>query len=138
MTSKIEYLGHLSTSCTHLESGTQIITDAPKDNQGNGEAFSPTDLTATSLGACILSIMGIKARDMNIDIKGTTADITKIMHAEPRRIGEIHIVITFPAIEAFTIQKNRDIFERVAMNCPVYHSLHPAIIKKVEFKYQLL
>lgn len=135
MTSKIEYQGDLRTLCVHLESGNQIITDAPKDNHGNGEAFSPTDLTATSLGACILSIMGIKAKDMGIDIKGTSADVTKVMYTEPRRIGEIHLVIHFPNIEAFTIQKNKDIFERVAMNCPVYHSLHPTIIKKIEFKY---
>ena len=135
MTSSIEYKGNLSTLCTHIESGNQIITDAPKDNHGNGEAFSPTDLTATSLGACMLSIMGIKAKEMNIDLVHTKAEITNVMYSEPRRIGEKHVKITFPVIDEFKVKKNKDIFERVAMKCPVYYSLHPDIIKKVEFIY---
>lgn len=135
MTSTVIYKGNLRTLCTHLESGNQIVTDAPKDNQGNGEAFSPTDLTATSLAACMLSLMGIKARDMNVDLKSTKAEVTKVMYAEPRRIGELHVRISFPELELFEDQKNRDIFERVAMNCPVIHSLNPDIIKKIEFIY---
>ena len=135
MTSSIVYKGNLKTICTHLESGNQIVTAAPKDNQGDGDAFSPTDLTATSLGACMLSIMGIKAREMNIDLKSTKAEVTKVMYSEPRRIGEIHVKISFPELEALEDEKNRAIFERVAMKCPVYYSLHPDIIKKVEFIY---
>lgn len=135
MTSSIVYKGNLKTICTHLDSGNQIVTAAPKDNQGDGDAFSPTDLTATSLGACMLSIMGIKAREMNVDLKSTKAEVTKVMYSEPRRIGEIHVKIMFPEIEALEDEKNRTIFERVAMKCPVYYSLHPDIIKKVDFIY---
>ena len=87
MTSQIIYKGSLRTEATHLQSGTLIETDAPIDNQGKGERFSPTDLLATSLGNCMMTIMGIKARDMNIDLTSTTIDITKIMKAEPRSCG---------------------------------------------------
>ncbi|WP_395053248.1 OsmC family protein, partial [Flavobacterium sp.] len=86
MTSKIIYLGHLRTSSVHVQSGTEILSDAPVDNHGKGEAFSPTDLVANALGSCILTIMGIKAQDLNVDISGTTAEVTKIMQTEPRRI----------------------------------------------------
>ena len=133
MTSSVIYKGNLRTLCTHLESGNQIISDAPKDNQGNGEAFSPTDLTATSLAACMLTVMGIKARDMQIDLKSTKAEVTKIMIPDPRRIGAIHIKIYFPEIELLEEDKNREIFRRTALTCPVYLSLHPDIEKKVEF-----
>jgi len=133
MTSTIIYNGGLRTHCTHIESGNQIVTDAPKDNQGNGEAFSPTDLTATSLAACMLTVMGIKARDMQIDLKDTKAEVTKVMMADPRRIGAIHIKIYFPDIEALQDEKNREILRRTALTCPVYHSLHPDIDKQVAF-----
>ena len=95
-TSKVIYLGGLRTNSTHLQSGIEIITDAPLDNQGKGEAFSPTDLMATSLANCMLTIMGIAARTHEIDIDGTTAEVTKIMAAEPRRVAEIHINLHFP------------------------------------------
>ena len=134
-TATIVYEGNLRTLCTHIDSGNQIITDAPKDNHGNGEGFSPTDLTATSLAACMLSIMGIKAKEMAIDLRSAKAEVRKVMYADPRRIGELHVEITMPPIAEFQIQKNKDIFERVAMKCPVYFSLHPDIIKKVNFIY---
>jgi uncharacterized OsmC-like protein len=135
MTSTVNYNGNLRTLCTHIESGNEIITDAPKDNQGNGEAFSPTDLTATSLAACMLTVMGIKARDMEIDLKGTKAEVTKVMIPDPRRIGTIIIKIYFSAIAQLQDEKNRDILRRTALTCPVYHSLHPDINKNVTFVF---
>ena len=95
-TSKITYLGNLRTEAVHLQSGTTIITDAPTDNNGKGEAFSPTDLLSTSLGSCMLTIMGIVAERNSINIEGTTIDITKIMEANPRRVGEIIIEFYMP------------------------------------------
>ena len=92
MTSKVTYLGDLRTSSIHLQSGTEILSDAPLDNNGKGEAFSPTDTVANALASCMMTIMGIKARDMNVDLKGSVAEVTKIMNAEPRRIGAIEIV----------------------------------------------
>ncbi|MCW3114104.1 MAG: OsmC family protein [Segetibacter sp.] len=134
MTSQIIYEGNLRTVATHLQSGTVIETDAPTDNQGKGERFSPTDLVATALGNCMLTIMGIKARDMQLDLEGTQVDITKIMVAEPRRIGEIKVVINFPE-NLKTDEKQRTIIERAAMTCPVFESLHPDLKKDVEFQW---
>ena len=132
MTSQIIYEGDLRTKATHLQSATVLETDAPTDNQGKGERFSPTDLVATALGNCMLTIMGIKARDLNIDLKGTSIDITKIMVAEPRRIGEIKVKFHFPPTLK-TDEKQRIIIERAAMTCPVFESLHPDLKKTVEF-----
>jgi uncharacterized OsmC-like protein len=129
MTSTITYTGELRTVATHLESGTEILTDAPKDNHGKGEAFSPTDLVATALGSCMVSIMGIKARQMDISIDGTKVEVTKVMYAEPRRIGEIIIAIYMPA-NGYT-DKDKKILEHAAMTCPVFLSLHPDIKKDV-------
>ena len=95
MMSKVSYLGNLRTKAVHIQSGDTIITDAPTDNQGKGEAFSPTDLVATSLASCVLTIMGIIARRYNISLKGTTAEVEKSMSANPRRINEIRINIFF-------------------------------------------
>ncbi len=134
MTSQIIYEGNLRTVATHLQSGTAIETDAPVDNQGKGERFSPTDLVATALGNCMLTIMGIKARDMKIDLEGTTVDITKNMVADPRRIGEIKVVINFPE-SLQTEEKQRKILEKAAMTCPVFESLHPGLKKDVQFKW---
>lgn len=134
MTSQIIYEGNLRTVATHLQSGTVIETDAPTDNQGKGERFSPTDLVATSLGNCMLTIMGIKARDMNVDLAGTKIDITKIMVADPRRIGEIKAIFSFPE-GLQTDEKQRTILERAALTCPVFESLHPELKKTVEFKW---
>jgi uncharacterized OsmC-like protein len=136
MTSQIIYKGDLRTEATHLQSGTVIETDAPVDNQGKGERFSPTDLVATALGNCMLTIMGIKARDMNIDLTGTTIDITKIMVADPRRIGTIKVVFQFPA-SLEIIEKDRTILERAALTCPVAKSLSSELVQEVTFNWNL-
>ena len=96
MTSTVVYEGNLRTVCTHLKSGTEIETDAPTDNQGQGERFSPSDLLATSLGACMMTIMGIKARDMQVDLAGVKIEVEKIMKQEPRRVGGINLTFHFP------------------------------------------
>ncbi|MDQ6815746.1 MAG: OsmC family protein [Bacteroidota bacterium] len=134
MTSQVIYEGNLRTVATHLQSGTVIETDAPTDNQGKGERFSPTDLVATALGNCMLTIMGIKARDMQLNLEGTAVDITKNMVTNPRRIGEIKVVINFPE-NLKADEKQRAIIERAAMTCPVFESLHPDLKKDVEFKW---
>lgn len=134
MTSQITYEGNLRTVATHLQSGTVIETDAPTDNQGKGERFSPTDLVATALGNCMLTIMGIKARDMQINLEGTTIDITKNMVTNPRRIGEIKVIINFPE-NLRAEEKQKTILENAAMTCPVFESLHPEMKKDVEFKW---
>lgn len=133
MTSKIIYLGHLRTSSVHVQSGTEILSDAPVDNHGKGEAFSPTDLVANALGSCILTIMGIKAQDLNVDISGTTAEVTKIMQTEPRRIAKIEINITFIKQQDEKIKK---ILEKAAMTCPVFNSLHPDLEKIITFNWK--
>ena len=127
-TSKVTYQGDLRTTAIHLQSSNEIITDAPVDNQGKGEAFSPTDLLATSLASCMLTIIGIKARDMEIDIAGTTAEVTKVMAVDPRRVSEVHIAITFnQALD----DKTQRIFYNTALTCPVAKSIHPDIIQRV-------
>ena len=129
-TSKVTYLGDLRTSSIHLQSGSEIITDAPTDNNGKGEAFSPTDSVANGLASCMFTVMGIKANDLGVDFSGSTAEVTKIMAAEPRRISEIHINfnMNLPADE-----KIKTILERTAMTCPVFYSLHPDIKKEISF-----
>ena len=132
-TSKVTYQGDLRTTAVHLQSKNEIITDAPIDNQGKGEAFSPTDLLATSLASCMLTIIGIKARDMDIDIAGTTAEVTKIMSADPRRVSEVHIAITF---NQELDDKTQKIFYNTALTCPVAKSIHPDIIQRVTINYK--
>ena len=130
MTSKITYLGNLRTSSIHLQSGTEIISDAPIDNNGKGEAFSPTDLLANSLGSCMMTIMAIKARDLNVDLTDSTVGVIKVMQTEPRRIGKVGIEMH---MKGNVTEKERIILERVAMNCPVYLSLNPEIKKEISF-----
>ncbi len=132
-TSSIEYVGDLRTICIHLQSGTQILTDAPTDNHGKGEAFSPTDLVATALGSCMVSIMAIKSKDLEVDLKDSTVSVTKIMQAEPRKIAKIIVELNM-AID--TSDKNKIILERSAMTCPVLLSLHPDIEKEVTFNWK--
>lgn len=132
MTSKVTYLGELRTSSIHLQSGNEIISDAPLDNNGKGEAFSPTDTVANALASCMFTIMGIKARDMEINIEGSTAGVTKVMQSDPRKIARIEIVFQMVA-EAD--EKVRTILERAALTCPVYLSLHPDIVKDVKFNW---
>ncbi len=131
-TSKVVYKGDIRTESTHLQSGTIILTDGPTDNHGKGEAFSPTDMVANSLATCMLSIMGIKANAMNLDIEGSTAEVTKIMQAEPRMISEIVVVLNMQGVND---EKSRIILERSAMTCPVFLSLHPDIKKTIRFNW---
>ena len=128
MTSKITYLGDLRTSSIHLQSGTEILSDAPVDNNGKGEAFSPTDLVANATGSCMMTIMAIKARDLNVDLIGTTIEVTKIMQTEPRKIARLEIIMN---MSIATDEKTKIILERTAMNCPVLLSLNPDIEKDI-------
>lgn len=132
MTSKIIYQGDLRTSCEHLQSGTKILTDAPTDNHGKGEAFSPTDLVATSLGSCMISIMAIKCKELRLDLIDTEIHVTKIMQAEPRKIAKIVVSLHIPINPS---DKDKTILERAAMHCPVFLSLHPDIEKEVSFHW---
>ncbi|WP_113637415.1 OsmC family protein [Nubsella zeaxanthinifaciens] len=132
-TSKITYQGSLRTVSVHLSSGNEIITDAPIDNQGKGEAFSPTDLLATSLGNCMLTIIGIAAKNYDFSIDGATAEVTKVMAQDPRRVSEIHVTLQFPA-NAYS-EKQKAIIERSAKTCPVSYSLHPDIKQELTFLY---
>jgi uncharacterized OsmC-like protein len=133
MTSKITYLGELRTSSIHIQSGSEIISDAPIDNNGKGAAFSPTDTVANGLGSCMFTVMGIKAAEMNVDLSNSTAEITKVMAAEPRRISEIHIVFNITSV---LDDKTKTILERTAMTCPVHYSLHPDIKKVITFNWK--
>ncbi|WP_293889958.1 OsmC family protein [Flavobacterium sp.] len=132
-TSIIRYLGELRTSSMHLQSGTEILTDAPTDNHGKGEAFSPTDMVANSLGTCMISIMAIKSKDLDIELKGSTAEVTKIMQSEPRKIARIEVILNMAVA---TSDKNKTILERSAMTCPVFLSLHPDIEKVITFNWK--
>ena len=132
MTSKVNYLGDLRTAAIHIASDKNIITDAPIDNQGKGEAFSPTDTVATALASCLLTIMGIKARDLNIDITKTSADVTKVMASNPRRISEIEITVNFTKSYDQRIKK---ILEKAALTCPVSNSLHPDLKQNILFNW---
>lgn len=132
-TATIVYQGELRTQATHLFSGTQIITDAPLDNQGKAQAFSPTDLVATALGSCMLTLMGISARNHQWNIEGTQVKITKKMGSDPRRIIGIDVIITMPADEYDS--KKKQILENTARTCPVAKSIHPDIIQDVTFIY---
>lgn len=133
MTSRVTYLGDLRTECEHLQSKSKFITDAPLDNQGKGEAFSPTDTVATALASCMFTIIGIKARDNGLDVDGAYAEVTKTMAADPRRISGIKVAITFPTSYE---EKNRKILERAAKTCPVLYSLHPDIVLDISFHYK--
>ena len=133
MTSKITYLGDLRTSSIHIQSNVEILSDAPIDNNGKGEAFSPTDLIANALGSCMMTIMAIKSKDLNLDLTGSTLEITKIMNAEPRRIGKI--IVNLKLAVAVT-EKEKTILERAAMSCPVFLSLHPEIEKEISFSWK--
>ena len=135
MTSQIVYKGNLRTEATHLQSNTIIETDAPVDNNGKGERFSPTDIVATALGSCMLTIMGMKAETMNIDLTGTKLDIQKMMAANPRRISGIQINFHFPDSLQLS-DKERAILENAAHTCPVAKSLHPDVDVEVKFGWK--
>ncbi len=132
MTSKVLYKGDLRTEATHLQSGTTIITDAPTDNHGKGEAFSPTDLVATALASCMATIMGIAAKTHGLAIEGTRFEVTKIMASEPRRIGGIVVDVYYPESLSLS-EKEQAILKNAALTCPVFQSLHPDCKKTVSF-----
>lgn len=132
MTSEIVYRGELRTEAMHTASGETIITDAPTDNMGKGEAFSPTDLVATALGACMMTIMGIVAQRHDIDLRGTRIAVTKQMQQQPRKISAVELVFSLPAhIDAH----HRQLLENAARTCPVALSLEPSILQLVSFNY---
>jgi putative redox protein len=134
MTSTVIYAGELRTVATHLQSGSVFETDAPTDNQGKGERFSPTDLVATALASCMSTIMGMRAREMNIKLEGMKIDIQKIMKADPRRIGGVNLTFHFPA-NLQVDEKQRTILERAAHTCPVMYSIHPDIEVRTGFNW---
>lgn len=129
-TSKVTYLGNLRTECEHLKSGNTYITDAPTDNNGKGEAFSPTDTVATGLANCMLTVMGIKAHGLGVDLTTSTAVVTKTMATNPRRISKIEVVFSLPENVS---EKNQKILENTGNTCPVHYSLHPDIEKEISF-----
>jgi uncharacterized OsmC-like protein len=128
MTSKVTYLGDFRTSSEHIQSGTIILSDPPVDNNGRGEAFSPTDLLANALGSCMMTIMAIKARDLNVDLIDSTVEVSKFMQTEPRKVSRIGIIMN---MNCKVDEKTKIILERTAMNCPVLLSLNPDIEKDI-------
>jgi putative redox protein len=133
MTASIVYKGHLRCECTHIQSGTVIETDAPTDNRGKGERFSPTDTLCVALATCVVTTMALKANDMEIDLTGTSIAVTKHMLSDPRRIGKIEVILTFR--EHLQLEeKDRTILKRVGDNCPVAKSLHPDLEVKIEYR----
>ncbi len=137
-TIKTDYLGALRTQATHLQSSTQILTDAPTDNQGRGEAFSPTDLVATALGSCMMTIMGIAARRDSLDIEGSEMEITKIMSADaPRRIARVELEMKMLTDRELS-DAERAKLERAAHTCPVALSLHPDLVQAVAFSWNAI
>ena len=129
-----KYLGDLRVECVHNQSGVTIITDAPTDNQGRGEAFSPTDLCATALGACAMTIIGIYGKTHGVDVTGTTMEITKTMSADPRRIGRIEVVFTMPDRDYSA--KDKAVIERCTHSCPVHLTLHPDVERVFSFVWK--
>ncbi|WP_439880574.1 OsmC family protein [Pontibacter sp. MBLB2868] len=133
ITVKSSYKGNLRTSAVHVASNNTIITDAPVDNNGKGEAFSPTDLVCAALGSCMMTIMGIVANRSNIDIEGTEIETVKIMASEPRRIAEVVLNFKMPAKDYS--DKEKAMLENAARTCPVALSLHPDIKQTINFVY---
>ena len=129
---RMSYEGDLRCRATHMPSNSTLLTDAPVDNQGKGEAFSPTDLVATALGTCMMTIMGIAAARMSLDLRGMTAVVTKEMTPPPRRIARIAVTFTIPG--HFTDEQKQKL-QNAALTCPVHKSLHPDVAAPVEFKW---
>ena len=134
MTSTVEYEGELRTVCTHLRSGNNFETDAPVDNNGKGERFSPTDLMATSLATCMITVMGIKARSMGFDLNGVKIEVEKIMKADPRRVGGINLFFHIPENLKSIEEKTKQILKNTGNTCPVWLSIHPDIEVKVDWE----
>jgi len=133
MTSTVVYNGDLRTTCTHLKSGSNFETDAPTDNNGKGERFSPTDLMATSLATCMLTVMGIKARTMDFDLNDIKVDVLKVMKADPRRVSGIELTFHIPESLRDIDEKTKTILKHTADTCPVAKSIHPDIEVKVDW-----
>lgn len=133
MTATVLYNGDLRTTCTHIQSGSHFETDAPVDNNGKGERFSPTDLMATSLATCMLTVMGIKARTMGLDMNDTSVNVEKIMKSEPRRVGGINLTFRIPDALATIDEKSKTILRHTADTCPVAQSIHPDIEVKIDW-----
>jgi putative redox protein len=133
MTSTVVYNGELRTTCTHLRSGNNFETDAPVDNNGKGERFSPTDLMATSLATCMLTVMGIKARTMGLDLNDIKVEVLKIMKSDPRRVGGIELTFLIPDALKNIDDKTKIILKNTGLTCPVALSLHPDIDQKIDW-----
>ncbi len=133
VTSKVIYKGELSTIATHIKSGTELITDAPIDNNGLGRSFSPTDLLATALGSCMVTIMGIRANESKLNIEGTAITITKVMGANPRKVSEVKV--EFEIVDRGLTDLNRKVLEKAALTCPVALSLSESLKQTVSFCY---
>jgi putative redox protein len=136
MTSTVVYDGNLRTLAQHLRSGSTIETDAPVDNNGKGERFSPSDLVATALGTCMLTIMGMRAVEMDVDLKGVKIDIEKIMKTDPRRISGINLTFSFPESLVLT-ERQQTILQKAADTCPVKYSIHPDIELNVKYNWNV-
>lgn len=134
MTATIQYEGNLRCNAQHLQSSTIIETDAPTDNHGKGERFSPTDLICTSLATCMATTMALKATDMGIELKGLQVDVQKHMESDPRRISKIDVKVSFPPSLLLT-GKDRIILQRTGDNCPVIKSLHPDLAVDISYEY---
>jgi uncharacterized OsmC-like protein len=133
MTSTVVYNGELRTTCTHLRSGNSFETDAPVDNNGRGERFSPTDLMATSLATCMITVMGIKARTLGFDLTGIKIEVLKIMKADPRRVGGIELTFYIPHELEDLDEKTTSILKNTGITCPVQLSIHPDIEVKIDW-----
>ena len=133
MTSTILYQGSLRCEATHIQSSSVIETDAPTDNKGKGEKFSPTDLLCVSLGTCVLTTMGIKAMTMDIDLNNAKMEVTKNMESEPRRVGKIVITISLPKLDL--TQKEKTVLESAGNHCPVQKSIHPDIVTEITYSW---
>ncbi|MEO7316955.1 MAG: OsmC family protein [Ginsengibacter sp.] len=132
MTASIIYKGNLRCESVHIQSNSQIETDAPTDNRGKGERFSPTDLLCVSLATCMLTTMGIKANDMEANIDNAKASVTKYMASDPRRVAKIEVIVSLPANES---DKDKTILERTGNNCPVAKSLHPDVELVISYQW---
>jgi len=133
MTSTVVYNGGLRTTCTHLKSESAFETDAPTDNHGMGERFSPTDLMSTSLATCMVTVMGIKARTMGFDLDGIKVDVLKLMKADPRRVGGIELTFHIPPALKDIDEKTKAILKHTGDTCPVMKSIHPDIEVKIDW-----
>lgn len=133
MTSKVTYVGGLRTESVHLQSGSMVLSDAPTDNHGKGAAFSPTDMIANSLATCMLTTMAIKADAMGIDLSGSTAEVTKVMQSDPRKIAKIIVTLSMTGTHE---DRDRTILERVGHHCPVALSLHPDLAQEITYQWR--